>query len=682
MSRSSDMRFTTGSISTKELSDAEILQKATPSDIANAITNQNWPNLGSSVPSILCKAPTDEDGIVERFCYILLVRIMAIVSFRNNPEHAKFRCGDFDLDKVSDMISLDVQEQLFKYVTLIVRSYNQVHYHSVEHAYHVVISANKLLDMLLQDVSADRIHHSAYRTLLSKEKKTYGIKFNPLLQFAFIFSALIHDAGHEGVSNAQLIMEEHDLAILYNDQSVAEQQSLSIAFRLLTKKEFVDLKNILFKDMEEYRYFRKTVIDLVMCTDVASPERTQIVKSKWKEAFGETSEQKAYKQLVEKGLEHRALKTVSTSDVRRVARSRQSFRITESDDTDKIDRRNHGEKRPILSSFLGHRNSMNTFDNGATTINSGENEYISLSPSESETNDTDDEENDNNNDDNGLPPTFVVGQLSVVKSDLRKSKNNRTVEDDEKKVAHNKDKDRDSNNSGSKDRRSSFFRRSSGESLRASGDDESGPRDLLCRRLSAPVMSNTRPKPNEYRLGIKRAVDLTGAAVIAYATSPADYVNGMSIRRLTIGDENDDISDSVDLNNDEPDDFRASVVLEHMLRAADISANMQSWKRMQFWSSRLFFEQKAAFECDRMDAVDPAICWYGNQLTFFDSYVIPLARRLNDTGSFGNNGQQFAAFAEENRRTWVTEGKDFTDWMIRRWEKMKEKKLNLSLSGS
>ena len=45
-----------------------------------------------------------------------------------------------------------------------------------------------------------------------------------------IVIALIHDADHPGVSNAQLAKEEPDLATTYRNKSLAEQNSLDIAW--------------------------------------------------------------------------------------------------------------------------------------------------------------------------------------------------------------------------------------------------------------------------------------------------------------------------------------------------------------------------------------------------------------------------------------------------------------------
>lgn len=55
---------------------------------------------------------------------------------------------------------------------------------------------------------------------------SYGITSDPLTQLACVFSALIHDADHPGVPNAQLVKENAPVAAVYKNQSVAEQNSL------------------------------------------------------------------------------------------------------------------------------------------------------------------------------------------------------------------------------------------------------------------------------------------------------------------------------------------------------------------------------------------------------------------------------------------------------------------------
>ena len=54
---------------------------------------------------------------------------------------------------------------------------------------------------------------------------------------------------------------------------------------------------------------------------------------------------------------------------------------------------------------------------------------------------------------------------------------------------------------------------------------------------------------------------------------------------------------------------------------------------------------------------DPQEKWFENQIGFLESYLLPLARRLEDTGVFGDTtGQMFAATVEANRDRWLTNG--------------------------
>ena len=118
---------------------------------------------------------------------------------------------------------------------------------------------------------------------------TFGIATDPLIKFCLVYAALIHDVDHEGIPNRQLSRESHPLALLYNDKSAAEQNSLKIAFSTLMEPRFAELRHTLCPTSEDQFEFRRIVIDLVMCTDIASPERMQITKSKWTEAFGTRS---------------------------------------------------------------------------------------------------------------------------------------------------------------------------------------------------------------------------------------------------------------------------------------------------------------------------------------------------------------------------------------------------------
>jgi len=84
---------------------------------------------------------------------------------------------------------------------------------------------------------------------------------------------------------------------------------------------------------------------------------------------------------------------------------------------------------------------------------------------------------------------------------------------------------------------------------------------------------------------------------------------------------------------------------------------------MVIWSGRLYFELRKAHILGR--GVDPQGRWFENQIGFLESYLLPLARRLEDTGVFGEEmGQSFARTVESNRDTWLVEGKEVTDDIV------------------
>lgn len=120
---------------------------------------------------------------------------------------------------------------------------------------------------------------------------SFGIRRDPRIMFAVVFSALIHDVGHKGVVNSVLVDEEDELAILHNDVSVAEQNSLQVAFSMLQRDEFLLLKKCICPNPGEWKFFRKKVISMVMVTDIADQERIQIVASRWNAAFPSKSEE-------------------------------------------------------------------------------------------------------------------------------------------------------------------------------------------------------------------------------------------------------------------------------------------------------------------------------------------------------------------------------------------------------
>ena len=67
-----------------------------------------------------------------------------------------------------------------------------------------------------------------------------------MTQFAVVLSALIHDVDHTGVPNAVLVNEGAEIATLYKNKSVAEQNSVDIAWDLLMDEGFKDLRDLIY----------------------------------------------------------------------------------------------------------------------------------------------------------------------------------------------------------------------------------------------------------------------------------------------------------------------------------------------------------------------------------------------------------------------------------------------------
>jgi hypothetical protein len=94
---------------------------------------------------------------------------------------------------------------------------------------------------------------------------------------------------HPGVTNTQLVKENDPMAVHYDNQSVAEQNSVAIAFEVLMRSEYAALRDCLFADHEELKRFRQLVVNSVMATDIFDPELKAMREARWSKSF-QTSE--------------------------------------------------------------------------------------------------------------------------------------------------------------------------------------------------------------------------------------------------------------------------------------------------------------------------------------------------------------------------------------------------------
>ena len=65
---------------------------------------------------------------------------------------------------------------------------------------------------------------------------------------------------------------------------------------------------------------------------------------------------------------------------------------------------------------------------------------------------------------------------------------------------------------------------------------------------------------------------------------------------------------------------RATVVIEHIMQASDVSHTMQHWYIYQKWNERLFQEMYNSYKTGRWNK-DPSEGWYKGEIGFFDNYM-------------------------------------------------------------
>lgn len=174
-----------------------------------------------------------------------------------DPEKAKnVLKGGPDLPEI-------VMDQLKDLISTISKLYHNNSFHNFDHASHVTMSANKLLQRIVTPAFQENGEF-----LKEAHEYTFGLTSDPLTQFAIVFSTIIHDLDHNGVGNPQLVKEKNRLATMYGGKSVAEQNSIDLALELLTSDTYSELLSCICADEDDFRRFRQLIINCVMATDM------------------------------------------------------------------------------------------------------------------------------------------------------------------------------------------------------------------------------------------------------------------------------------------------------------------------------------------------------------------------------------------------------------------------------
>jgi hypothetical protein len=211
----------------------------------------------------------------------------------------------FDLDLLprstnsTDVATLDplIRSQLRDYVGRIASLYHDNPFHNFEHASHVALSANKLLNRIIPPTDSSYPEEETSGTRATQRRgssqpdySTFGIQTDALIQFCVVLGALVHDVGHTGVPNAVLISEKAEVATRNNNKSVAERHAVQLALSILEESGFADLRACIYANEAQHSRFQMLLVNIVIATDIHDKDLSEFRDLRWEQAFHHSNE--------------------------------------------------------------------------------------------------------------------------------------------------------------------------------------------------------------------------------------------------------------------------------------------------------------------------------------------------------------------------------------------------------
>eukprot|EP00980_Cylindrotheca_fusiformis_P010486 scaffold2324_cov116-Cylindrotheca_fusiformis.AAC.13 len=223
--------------------------------------------------------------VLEEFTPIIPLKRFETQDLRQRQSPSSIEIGDA------------IKCQLRGYLSNVASMYRDNPFHNFEHASHVTASVKKLLTRIVTTNESNCLAKSNSSTtgthkgvdLVDLAGHSYGITSDPLTQFSVVFSAIIHDVDHPGVPNSQLVKENTRSAQIFKNKSIAEQNSVELAWDMLMQDEYEDLRACIYQTKEDLHRFRKLVVNTVMATDIVDKELQALRKARWETAFSEES---------------------------------------------------------------------------------------------------------------------------------------------------------------------------------------------------------------------------------------------------------------------------------------------------------------------------------------------------------------------------------------------------------
>ncbi len=256
-----------------------------------AVEDELWEDLGASKNTSYEEQLSSDERIhlaIER--NIVLVESLLYKALRHDAilqalteDKSVYRDDDDDERFTKErLLPLLVQKELREFVEEVAQRYNNVCFHSFEHASHVMMSATKMVTMLpqrnLSDIDLEQLAR------YNDEKSKWTIS-DPWLHLSICLAALLHDVEHKGIPNHQLLHEQDYLSVEYGSSSCmssfAECYSVDVGILILESRPYKSLCAAIYTRPD----IHLVISDLILITDIASEARRNMCLSKWNMAY-------------------------------------------------------------------------------------------------------------------------------------------------------------------------------------------------------------------------------------------------------------------------------------------------------------------------------------------------------------------------------------------------------------
>jgi class 3 adenylate cyclase len=133
----------------------------------------------------------------------------------------------------------------------------------------------------------------------------------------------------------------------------------------------------------------------------------------------------------------------------------------------------------------------------------------------------------------------------------------------------------------------------------------------------------------------------------------------LSKKRWGVAFRRRESKDSNATTADQEVDLKTTIVLEHLIQAANVSHAMNDWSTYTKWID-LGLQERSVAPRDGRVAQDPSEELYTEELNFLDRVVLPLIRRLRECDALGAAVVEYLKASRQIRQEWSRKGRELT----------------------